>query len=63
MFFAKTKDAAGDAKEGEILAIFGSRRGRRGAELKAGLYKELKGLSYQPMASLFRHSYLNSVGL
>eukprot|EP00740_Mantoniella_antarctica_P025896 CAMPEP_0198704430 /NCGR_PEP_ID=MMETSP1468-20131203/389898_1 /TAXON_ID=1461545 /ORGANISM="Mantoniella sp, Strain CCMP1436" /LENGTH=752 /DNA_ID=CAMNT_0044463243 /DNA_START=1405 /DNA_END=3665 /DNA_ORIENTATION=- len=34
MFFAKTKDEAGDAKEGEILAIFGSRRGRRGAELK-----------------------------
>ena len=32
MFFAKTKGE--NSKDGEILAIFGSRRGRRGAELK-----------------------------
>ena len=32
MFFGKTKDAGDD--DGEVLAIFGDKRGRRGAELK-----------------------------
>ena len=46
MFFAKTKDSDGNNSEGEILAIFGTRRGRRGAELKVMSAVEHKNPGY-----------------